>query len=113
VKSISKDPILKKGTIIGWDWWYVVIEIALSGQVHCICDNANNIYSFSFKEILETKDPREWILLQPEEFNKKHRLLIHLDNEYYSLINRELPYDVIIEALHGKHDDRFLHWRNS
>jgi len=110
VKALTRDPILKKGTVIGWDWWFVVIEVTVSGHVHCICDNANNIYSFESKEILDDEDPHEWLLIQPEEFDEISSLFVDLDNKYHHLLERDLPFHVVVEALSGEHDERFKHW---
>lgn len=111
MKSIEKDPVIKKGTIIGWDWFYVVVEVTISGNVHCICDNANNIYPFTLAQILDTKEPSEWIILQPEEFEERYQFFADLEDEYKSLIEREIPYEVVAKSLCGIYDHRFSHWR--
>jgi hypothetical protein len=39
---------IEKGTVIGWEVFYVVVNaIVHKGELYlnCICDNANNIYS--------------------------------------------------------------------
>lgn len=105
---------LEKGTVIGWNWYYVVVESTPTG-VNCICDNANNTYHFEFDEISNTEAPHPWIVIPP-----KKALLIHgwgrrdlLSEEeeiVFDKINRDIPVEVIASVLVGIHDDRFKDW---
>lgn len=99
--------LLQKGMLLGeGGWWYVLVEaIWQDGKLHlhCICDNANNIYSHEPEHIDTFLSPQEignanwgW----PDDFGEEH-------NEYRT---RSIPYDVVAEVLLGRHDDRFTHW---
>lgn len=98
---------IEKGMIISADTcWYVVVEQLFrkyNGKtyIHCICDNANNIYSFEPSEVhsyMTLKEVGNLGFSRPDREMPEH------------LKNREIPYDVIVEVLSGKHDNRFSHW---
>lgn len=77
---------LVKGALIAVDGWYYVLVYPYASKdgslsLFCICDNANNIYSWKVE---------------------------HIDE--FPPADREIPYDVIAEVLLGEHDDRFEHW---
>lgn len=109
MKSILKDPILKKGTVIGWDWFFVIVQVRASGWLDCICDNANNVYSFNIKEIAAETIPNEWVIIQPEEADQ----IPYFGKEYEDLMARGLPFRVIAEVLSGEHDCRFNNYELS
>lgn len=102
---------LSKGSIIFVDnWWFVVVEQD-ENDLYCICDNANNIYSFKLEEpkfvatAKQAMTMRGWgyaIHDADEEFNDK---LIELNSK------RSIPAEVIAEVLAGCHDNRFDHWK--
>jgi len=100
---------LEKGMLISiGDWWYVLVEVMVKYEkvfLHCICDNANNIYSFEPHEIKAFMSLKE-IGYYNWEIPERLKQLIHSH-----LIARGIPYDVITEVLTGQHDDRFSHWR--
>ena len=92
---------IQKGMIISTDnFWYVVVNTKWDAEkkellFECICDNANNRYSFSAPEVhaymtLEEIGQNDWV--------KPERKLLK---------DRKIPHDVIVEVLSGKHDDRF------
>lgn len=101
-----------KGTII-WpkyeSWWYIVVE-QVGNDLHCICDNANNIYSFTIDDIVHYYTPYQamkranWgnAYLETEEENDILNELVD---------KRDIPVDVIAEVLAGCHNDRFDHWK--
>lgn len=90
---------MKKGDLVSvWGWFLVVVE-EVNGNIHCICDNANNIYSFkkeevdyafSLKDVVET----EWCGHDSEDLCKLIK-------------SRSIPWSVMVEVLSGKHDHRF------
>lgn len=104
---------IQKGTVIGWDWFYVVVEIVITdgkAYCHCICDNANNSYSFSIDEILQTTEPHKHLIISPIKAISRQNWdskLTDEDEKIFLEINREIPMDVIAEVLSGKHDDRW------
>lgn len=98
---------LQKGMIIStYTAWYIVIEIhfdKVKNEVifYCICDHANNIHRLSLSDIhsfmtLDEIANAEW--KEPDRIFPKN------------LIDRGIPRQIILEALCGKHDDRFDHW---
>lgn len=109
----DKEIQFKKGTVIGWDWFFVVVEVTYDGQLNCICDNANNIYSYSINEVLTGTDPHEWVVIQPEETSmfENYDLPEGFREEFKHLVERGLPYEVMVEVMSGQHDKRFKHWR--
>jgi hypothetical protein len=99
---------IDKGMLISSDTcWYVVVEfgVAKDGKLamNCICDHANNIYQWNLPEIHSYMTLKEVGALgwrKPEREIHEH------------VRGREIPYDVIVEVLSGKHDDRFEHWNS-
>ena len=106
---------LQKGSVIGYDWYYVVVDMQIhDGELYlgCICDNANNQYSFSIKEILETKEPHGWLVLSPLKAVEVASWddigsLDEDDQRIYNRLDRSIPLDIMAEVLAGKHDHRF------
>lgn len=103
---------LEKGTVLGWNWYYVVVGCTPTG-VNCICDNANNIYYFEFSELSE-EHPHKWLIMSPKKAMLIHGwgrrdLLSEEEEIIFNTINREIPVEVIAEVLSGVHDDRFEH----
>lgn len=106
--------VLEKGMLLGHDaWWYVLVKAVFeNGKTHlyCICDNANNIYSFTPDVVDTFLTPNEvgnanWSW--PEDFNDEE------DDKVATYRARSIPYDVVAEVLIGRHDDRFNHWATS
>ena len=94
---------LTKGMLVEVEGiWYVVVEIRwnICKEVIlcCICDNANNIYSWDIDKI-------DGYLTLEEIGN-----LGYGEPERGVLCDREIPYKVITEVLAGRHDGRFDHW---
>jgi len=95
---------LEKGMLVSLDGiWYVVVLVrydSVRGEtiLYCICDNANNTYSWSVNKI-------DSYLTLKEIGN-----LGYGEPERGVLCDREIPYDVITEVLAGRHDNRFDHW---
>ncbi len=106
---------IEKGSVIGYDLFFVVVEAIIENNdlfISCICDNANNIYSFKIDNILKTDQPHKWIVLSPKKAVEVESWggLMSLDEEdqvIFEKISRPIPLDVIAEVLAGKHDDRF------
>lgn len=105
---------IEKGTVIGRDMFYVVVSTHIEdGKLHlyCLCDNANNIYSFSIDEIIN----EGWLVLSPRQAMAVYSYgsssgLTEKDEELFHKIDRPIPADVIAEVLSGQEDDRFDHW---
>lgn len=95
---------IEKGMIISDDsCWYVVVKAKWdiekkSLSFYCICDNANNIYNIHGSYIHSYMTIREIGNLEWKAPDRK----IWLD--------REIPHEIIVEVLSGKHDNRFDHW---
>lgn len=96
---------LEKGMLVSNGlWWFVVIEVYCRKDTNktyigCVCDNANNIYSFEPQEIeyyLPLKAIARWGYGKPNNIPENLR-------------DREIPFDVISEVLAGGEDDRFEH----
>ncbi len=97
--------ILNKGdcVLIG-NWWYVVVK-DLENKFSCVCDNANNSYVWDKDEIEFHLSARDAVHAHA------YGLTFHLPKDISEsleerIINREIPVDVIAEALVGLHDDR-------
>lgn len=102
--------VLQKGMLLGVSgWWFVLVEaVYYDGmlRLHCICDNANNIYSHAPDEV-------DTFLTLTEVGNVNWGWPDELDlyeGKYTQYRRREIPYDVVAEVLTGRHDDRFTHW---
>jgi hypothetical protein len=96
---------LQKGMLVSADnWWYIVVDIVYNYNDQrvsflCICDNANNRYTFDEKDIIA------------------HLTLTELHmaaNGYWpnrdfpnGLKTRDIPLSVVAEVLCGREDDRF------
>jgi len=70
---------------------YIVVEVS-DDCLHCICDNANNIYSWDIVRLKEKN------LIDPKDFD-----------DYQDRYDQTMC--VVGEVLSGQHDDRFKHWR--
>ena len=98
---------LEKGMLItpGSIEWYVVFEVVFyknKTYLHCICDHANNIYSFEPNDIIAYLSIDEITNFNYDGFpNRK------FSNDQYK---RDIPYDVIHEAILGTQKNRFSHW---
>lgn len=85
---------LEKGMLITVDHiWYVAISFNYDietrvGIVWCVCDNANNIYTWDLGRVTH------------------YMTLKDVAEEKRSPIDREIPHDVIVEVLSGRHDGR-------
>lgn len=108
MKSLYKDPKIKKGTIIGRNWFFIVINATPSG-VECLCDNANNIYSFTWDHLITSKEPNEWVIINLED-QVNHDFLWGLDDKYDHLKERSIPFEVAAEVMSGLQDSRCDHW---
>lgn len=79
---------LEKGCYFAVDGCYYVLVYPYYSfktkalKLFCICDNANNIYSWDLDDIRPPAVLRD----------------------------RKVPFDVIVEVLRGQHDHRFDHW---
>lgn len=96
---------LEKGSCIFYqDLWYVLVEAITDGTqvwLHCICDNANNIYSWVPDKDMIFLTPKESLQLS------NYRWLPDRYDDAEHLHQREIPVEVIAEVLSGLHDDRF------
>ena len=87
---------VKKGTIVTKTdvMNYVVVHVSVDPDggagVHCICDNANNIYFLTMKQL------SEGVLFDPKDFDS-------YEKRYSQTM------EVVGEVLSGQHDDRFTH----
>lgn len=104
---------IEKGSVIGQDMFYVIVSTHLHDgkfYLYCLCDNANNIYSFTIDEVLGD----DWLVLSPRKAMQIYSFgvsgLTKKDEELWHKIKREIPADVIAEILSGQEDDRFNHW---
>jgi len=104
---------IEKGSVLGDDWFFVVVSTHLhDGElyVYCLCDNANNIYSFTLTEIIRDN----WLVLSPKKamhiYSYGLSELTEEDENLFLKIDRKIPADVIAEVLSGQEDDRFNHW---
>lgn len=98
---------LEKGMIVSADTcWYVVVEVVFDAMskktlLHCICDNANNTYTWTPESIhsyMSLEEIRNLGYVRPER-------------EFPSYLKeRTIPYDVITEVLLGREDNRFDHY---
>ena len=92
--------ITKGSCVMSCGIWYVVVNV-LEDSVDCICDHANNIHNWTSANIEHVATLKEIGNLgweTPEDLIEP-------------ISRREIPYDVIVEVLSGRHDDRFDHWR--
>lgn len=97
----------KGSTIFYQAWWYVVVSVAMvDGKIlfECICDNANNTYSWS--------PDKDMLILSPEQAMYLHSyrqepLWFDEHSAAEDAKRREIPVDVIAEVLAGLHDHRF------
>jgi len=102
---------IEKGGVLLTNWYYVIVSIVYTeGDIwlNCICDNANNIYSFSLSEIKKEK----FVILTGAQALylanwSSYQDLEEKDIELIQSRNRPIPVDVITEVLVGIHDDRF------
>ena len=96
---------IEKGMLVSTDYiWYVVVEIINyngKGMVRCICDNANNIYTWDFDQITHHLSLKEIGSHGWANFNETKERLSK------DLRERPIPFEVIVEVLSGKHDDRW------
>lgn len=83
--------------------WYVVVRMRKDGsEAYCICDNANNRYNHSVKDIKYAASPYEAMRLVGWGIG---------DEKLKDLVDdRAIPVDIIAEVLAGCHDDRFDDW---
>jgi len=99
---LEKDMILEKGMIISTDnWWYVVVNVFYEDgktYLNCICDNANNVYTWDASAVHTYMTLKEIANKPWDGFDR----IISDD-----LRNRPIPYMVIVEVLAGRHDKRF------
>lgn len=101
-----RNEISKGAVIMVAGWWFIVVKAIItkdkSINFYCICDNANNIYSHSIKEIDFFATPFQAV--KAHSWDIGDQALLNLKAK------REIPLDVIGEVLAGAHDDRFDHW---
>jgi len=87
---------LEKGSIIEvHGMWYVVVKDDFSRDMYCICDHANNAFYWDKDDIISYLTLKEIGNLSWEKPERPY------------LLNREIPYEIIVEVLSGRHDDRF------
>ena len=93
---------LEKGMLVSSDhWWYVVVNVVFEkGKIwlQCICDNANNTYSFEPHEVKNYLTLKE---ISHLGYNWPDREFTN-DTRF-----RAIPYEVITEILLGREDTRF------
>jgi hypothetical protein len=95
-------PITKGSVLFVRGWWYVFVK-RINDYYCCICDNANNIYSFPEDQIEFSATAHDAIKAQNWGFCDDDSLMDHIRE-------RTVPIDVIAEVLAGCHDNRFDHW---
>lgn len=95
---------LEKGGLIWIEptCWYVIVNIHLREKnrvtLDCICDNANNIYGWDAEEVSYVMTPRQCSDTNWDQWP---------DNIPDRYKERGIPWNVIVEVLSGKHDERF------
>lgn len=107
---------IEKGSVIGREMFYVVVSTHVHSDklfLYCLCDNANNIYSFEINEILN----EDWLVFSPKTamgiYSYGHSGdLTEKDYDMFYKMDRPIPADVIAEVLSGQEDHRFDHWYN-
>ena len=85
--------------------FHVVVEVMLTGdgvELFCICDHANNIFSFNVSDFADRANSR---LIERTDITALEATGAAAD------LGREIPWDVIGEVLLGRHDHRFDHWK--
>ena len=107
-----RKPRLMAGTLIGREWWFVVITVTPFG-VGCVCDNANNVYGFSHEELLYD----DTIIIDPEVaaghgWGDVRDAMVELGvlDKFEHLLERDIPYNVMVEAQNGRHTHRFHYY---
>lgn len=95
----------KGGLILVSGIWHVIVAIRLNKDkklsIDCICDHANNIYSWEAKDIDLSLTLKEIAKLAYNQPNEKVSEAVR---------KRDIPYDVIVEVISGREDCRFDHW---
>jgi hypothetical protein len=94
---------LERGSIVMvWGIWHVVIEVVLEedGRVllNCVCDHANNRFTFGVNEVDVLIDKRGLLAINYGNLR---------DDLQKAVNERPIPYDVICEVLCGSQDDHF------
>lgn len=87
-KALTKGSVLLVAGIL-----YVLVEVRAKGTevyLYCICDHANNIFSWELREV--------------------DLIISAKDLSTTTFIERPCPWDVVCEVLLGEHDNRFRHW---
>lgn len=95
--------ILEKGMLlsVASGEWYIFISAQVTKDLvylNCICDHANNVFSFEPDEIVDYLSLREISDIEWAGLPGRIRKIMQ---------KRPIPHDVIVEALAGRHDRRF------
>lgn len=98
--------IEKGGLVFESGGWYIIVEIVYTNDkvyIHCICDNANNVYSFEPSKVdyIACKDE-----ILADSFGRASDKFRELKME------REIPYQKLYEILSGDQDNRFGNWNS-
>lgn len=96
---------VEKGGLASVDGiWYVIVAVHFSKGVagfDCLCDHANNIHFWDFKDAQYFASLKE---IHDHSYGQG-------SDAFKALVNkRSIPYDVITAVLSGCEDDRFDHW---
>ncbi len=98
-----KTELLRGGIVsVGPLIWYVIVNVVYNQDknevnLQCICDHANNTFTWSTKDCEHIFSPKQITDISWGISNG----LAELAKE------REIPYEIIQEVMSGRHDDRF------
>lgn len=92
---------MQKGEMLWVDGcWYIVVE--KSGEhYHCICDHANNIYSWKFEDAQHYATKEDINDSTYGQYREGMSEVFH---------HRSVPWEELYLTLAGKYDHRFKHW---
>ncbi len=105
----EKDRILKGSLLYLPDTCFYVAVKEFKGSIFCVCDHANNIYSWEEVQVILTPDDA-CDLSSGSRYHTEERIGEKLTQKLYSLIQKRKPWEVMVEVMCGQHDDRFDHW---
>lgn len=92
----------EKGSCVFIDGWWFVVVYDDGHHIRCICDNANNSYTWNHNDVIFSLNTKESVLLGSGGVYNGY-----LPKQ--QIPDRKIPVDVIAEVLVGLHDHR---WEN-
>lgn len=107
--------MFNKGAVIYWDYVFIVVKSFPNGDLWLVDDHANNIHYENvknFSKLTKYEDNYEG----HEAFNNRRKTMTAFyvdvttpDHIYCDEVPDNFPYDVVLEAVLGKHDHRFIY----